>query len=140
MFTINYNRSDAQIEELNKKVRPLVKKGFFGKLCYTTLTPADDDYRKEVPVCVAKGLSKIKEVEIRVPTCGYKGNVLVTPKIVFAQLSNRDLKGASAYYVEVEYPKEDILELYTSDFLDAKVHLFGEKNASKIDNRQAKTK
>ena len=138
MFGMNLYRNNEQIETLNAQIRPLVKKGFFGKLYYAVYMDADADYRRYGTAGIAKGLSELRIVDIRVPVRGYKGDVSITPEIVLNQLTNDELHGATNYYVNVLYPKDNLIEMYKADYFDAQVVLYGQKNSNKTSKSKTK--
>lgn len=131
------DRSRQQIEELNKKIRPLVKRGILNRLCYVTFLGAKDEYMSESSVGVAKKLSKLRVVDILLPLRDYEGSAVVTPEIVLNQLSNKELRDVTNYYVDVPQPAAIPVERWRG-CIEAKVELYGQKKTNKTSKSKTK--
>ena len=131
--------SEEKIAELNKRVRPLLKKGILHRLYNITFMDPDCDYQTQRPVSLAKDITKLREKSIKLPTRGYSGYTFnLTPRIVLNQLDNSDLKGATNYYVEPKMPHDPVLVL--PEFIEAKVEIYGAKGAANLSNKNERTK
>ncbi len=120
------SRTPEEIEELNRTVRPVFKRHFFGYMYLPMMDPSAD-YRGEKPVGRTGRLTKLRTIDIKLPLRGYKGDFVLSTRNVYNQLTDAELRGVDYFYVQPTLFKDNYIKQMESGMVDAKVTLLQSK-------------